>query len=88
MDTTFIEQKFHIVETDFPIPTDGIIGRDFLTKYRCKIDYEPWLLTVMLNEDELTIPIEDNYKRMLFLPARHEVTRFVTNLNLTEDMVV
>lgn len=37
-----VEQKFHIVENDFPIPTDGIIGRDFLTKYHCKIDYVPW----------------------------------------------
>lgn len=27
-----IPHKFHIVEENFPIPTDGIIGRDFLTK--------------------------------------------------------
>lgn len=26
-----LPQKFHIVRNDFPIPTDGILGRDFLT---------------------------------------------------------
>lgn len=83
-----IEHKFHIVEDDFPIPTDGIIGRDFLTNYRCKIDYEPWIITFTHDQNEISIPIEDNFKRMLFLPARHEVTRYVPNLNLTEDMVI
>ena len=84
----YIEQKFHIVESDFPIPTDGIIGRDFLTKYHCKIDYEPWLLTFTVNQQQISIPIEDNFQKMLFLPSRHEVTRYVPGLNLKEDMVV
>lgn len=27
--------KFQIVNQEFPIPTDGILGRDFLSKYHC-----------------------------------------------------
>ena len=88
MDTIPVEQKFHIVDSNFPIPTDGIIGRDFLSTHKCKIDYEPWLLSFTVNQNEITIPIEDNFKRMLYLPARHEVARYLPNLNLTEDMVV
>lgn len=32
--------KFHLIPEDLPIPTDGILGRDFLTKFRCVIDYD------------------------------------------------
>ena len=73
-----LEAKFHIVDNHFPIPTDGILGRDFLTKYRCKIDFDPWLLTLTTNQQEIAIPIEDNFKQSLYLPARHEVTRVGT----------
>lgn len=34
-----IFQEFHIVPHDFPIPFDGILGRDFYTSYQCRIDY-------------------------------------------------
>ena len=83
-----LEQKFHIVDNNFPIPTDGILGRDFLTKYRCKIDFDPWLLTLTTDQQEIAIPIEDNFKQTLYLPARHEVTRYVPTPTFYEDMVV
>lgn len=66
-----IEHKFHIVDDEFPIPTDGIIGRDFLTRYKCSINYEPWLLTFTVDHREISIPIEDNFRNQLFLPPRH-----------------
>lgn len=34
-----IEHTFHIVDDDFPIPFDGILGVDFLEKFEGKIDY-------------------------------------------------
>lgn len=35
----FIDQSFQIVDEDFPLSVDGILGRDFLTYYKCVIDY-------------------------------------------------
>ena len=83
-----LEGKFRIVDNHFPIPTDGILGRDFLTKYKCKIDFDPWLLTLTTDQQEIAIPIEDNLKQSLYLPARHEVTRYVPTPEFNEDMVV
>lgn len=83
-----IQQKFQIVSNDFPIPTDGIIGKDFLARYKCKIDYEPWILSFSIDNQLISIPIEDNFQNNLFLPPRCEVTRYIPNQNLQEDMVV
>ena len=60
-----LEGKFHIVDYHFPIPTDGILDRDFLTKYRCKIAFDPWLLTLTINQQEIAIPVDDNFKQSL-----------------------
>lgn len=34
-----IEHQFHVVSDDFDIPSHGILGKDFLKKYHCTIDY-------------------------------------------------
>lgn len=83
-----IPHKFHIVEDNFPIPTDGIIGRDFLINYRCKIDYEAWLLKVTIDFETFEIPIINNGERPTILPARCETIKQIVNANLTEDSVV
>lgn len=40
-----ISQKIQLVENKFPIKTDGILGRDFLIRYKCNIDYDKYVLT-------------------------------------------
>lgn len=42
IDGNKLPQKLHIVKNDFPIPTDGILGRDFFTAYKCQINYDSW----------------------------------------------
>lgn len=42
-----VNHKIQLVAYDFPIATDGILGRDFLCKYNCNIDYEKYILTLM-----------------------------------------
>lgn len=34
-----IVHEFHVVTDDFNIDCDGIIGKDFLAAYKCRIDY-------------------------------------------------
>lgn len=80
--------NFQIVQNDFPIPTDGILGRDFLVKYKCTINYEYWLLNLNISNQILTLPINDNSNNSFTLPARCEVIRNIPNFDVTEDSVV
>lgn len=83
-----IVHNFQIVDDSFPIPTDGILGRDFLVKFKCTIDYESWLLNINTANYIISLPIEDNAENAFTIPARCEVIRNIPNLSLTEDSVV
>lgn len=69
-----IQHNFHIVENDFPIQTDGIIGRDILTKYICKIDFATFTITFNINEQEIIVPINSKSicRTNIIIPARSE----------------
>lgn len=41
-----IKHQFHVVRDEFRIPTHGIIGKDFLRRHKCLIDYSNMTLTV------------------------------------------
>ena len=60
--------NFQIVDANFPIPTDGILGRDFFCKYRCIIDYDKWLRKFIFNNHLIEVPIEDNIDNGFVLP--------------------
>lgn len=83
-----IEHEFQLVDEGFPIFTDGILGRDFLAKFRCTIDYELWTLNFRHNNEEVNVPIEDNFDQGIILPERCEVIRNLSYLNISEDMLV
>lgn len=76
----FFTQRFHIVEKDFPIPCDGILGLDFISKYRCFLDYgDPWTLIIRpSNRPYSQIPMYDSpSNELLTLPGRCQVIRRV-----------
>lgn len=83
-----IEHTFYIVEDDFPIPADGILGRDFFLKYKCKLDYQKWLITLHLGHTKISVAIfsgtEDN---VLYIPPRCEVIRRI-KLNRRNDALI
>lgn len=84
-----IPVSFQIVENNFPIPTDGILGRDFLTLYKCNIDYDNYLLHLKYNDEHITLNIEDNLNGGFILPQRCEVVRKICQLTTcTEDMLL
>lgn len=88
-DFVTFSQKLHIVNNDFPIFTDGILGRDFFTFYKCKLDYESWLLTTVLNDAEVTIPMHFRFPttKALIIPPRVEMIQAIS-LDLEEDSVI
>lgn len=44
MNDVQIPINFQVVPKEFPICTDGILGRDFLANYACNICLKSWLL--------------------------------------------
>ena len=47
-----VSQEFQLINEEITIPTDGILGRDFLTKYHCNIDYDTWLLSGTVDSEK------------------------------------
>lgn len=88
MQYTAFNTTFHLINDDFPIPTDGILGRDFLTSYRCEINYDTWILTAYVNNTRIEIPIQNNLNGSTWIPARSEVFRLINNLNTNNDVVI
>lgn len=41
-----IEHKFHVVSDEFPMPAHAIVGKDFLRRHGCYIDYCTMMFTV------------------------------------------
>lgn len=81
------DQKFILVDSDFPIPHDGIIGRDFLKKYRVSLEYgeDDYLY---FRNDDLSVPIVSTpFNDRITIPSRCEVVRKI-NLPSSDDFVV
>lgn len=68
-----LDHSFQLVSENFPIPTDGILGRDFLVKFRCTIDYDNWLLNF-------------NFHPIILSP-RCEVIRKLPNFFVNENSI-
>ena len=54
-----------IVLRDFNIPSDGILGKDFLRGNKRRIDYENMDITIFVREARLQIPILQSPKALL-----------------------
>lgn len=71
-----VEHVLQVVPDDFNIPSDGIIGKDFLKRFKCNLDYNSMLLTFCLGDKLVSIPVlEGPEGNTMVLPARSEVVR-------------
>ena len=83
-----LQHKFHIVEENFPIPCEGIIGYDFVKKFNCDLNYvnEGRSWCIIRPDFKFRVPVEiwDAPKpNTLVIPARAEVIRRV-NITASE----
>lgn len=86
-----IPHNFHIVDSNFAIPCDGIIGIDFIKKFNCQLDFkqnEDWFI---IRPNNLNFPIYvpitySSGNNSLFLPARSQVIRKI-DINSTEESI-
>ena len=86
-DELHIRLKFHLVDDNFPIPTDGILGRDFFAAYKCCIDYNSWILTISFKNNNISLPIHDKSLTQQIIPPRCEIVKKLELPNINEDMV-
>jgi hypothetical protein len=78
-----IDHDFQVVDITFPLQVDGILGRDFLSKYRCNINYDTYLLSVNLSETILEVPFADETSAdTIVVPARCEVIKRLLMINI------
>ena len=84
-----VSQKFQIVEDNFPIITDGIIGRDLLNKLLSKIDFETFIITFVVENEEFTLPMKSRIFKDFYIkvPKRSEVIHPI-NTTYKEDSLI
>lgn len=76
------EHTFQVIDNDFPIPADGIMGKDFIFKHSCILDYHHMAFTIKLKELEITVPILLGPSHdTIAIPPRSEVFRCFHILN-------
>lgn len=83
-----IPLNFQVVDKEFPIATDGILGRDFLAHYGTKICLKTWLLTFDYQNKTFEIPIEDKFDSKIIIPPRCQIIKEVDIEGVTEDCVI
>lgn len=54
-----LAQKLFIVPDEFNIPSDGILGKDFLKRFQCTINYSNMTLTIHTDNNKLILKILD-----------------------------
>ena len=67
---------FHVVPEEFNIPSDGILGKDFVKNYICNLDYESMTFTVKSRNGTSVVNLDQGPdQETVVLPARAEVAR-------------
>jgi hypothetical protein len=56
-DNRFLDHDFQVVSDSFPINTNGLLGKDFINKYKCIINLEDKLFTVNMRDGQIKIDI-------------------------------
>jgi Retroviral aspartyl protease./Reverse transcriptase (RNA-dependent DNA polymerase)./Integrase core domain. len=86
---TLINQQFQVVHSSFPIPADGILGKDFIKANRCTLDFNSMYLTVCNDNRYLNLPlIQETTTTHISIPPRCEVFRKMKCGNIIGDHVI
>jgi len=82
-----INHSFHLISSQLPLVTDGIIGRDLLRRFKSKIDYETFTITLTADQGDITIPMRDYFTKNITIPPRCELIQAIA-LDIEEDSVI
>lgn len=82
-----ITHPVHLVKDNFPIPQDGILGKDFLIKYKANIDYNNSVLSFSYENKIIPLPFDTSKKKTIInIPARSEVIHKVKTSHVYESL--
>lgn len=71
-----ITHTFHVVPDNFNVPSDAILGKDFLFTNKCIVDYNEMTLSIPMVDDFVKISIKTGpEKNTIIIPPRSEVLR-------------
>lgn len=72
-----IDHKFYVVSNDFPMPSDGILGKEFLKKHRCVLNYEQMTFSCKpIGYDAVEIPLQSEIAQgKSVVPPNSEIFR-------------
>ena len=87
-----IPHEFHLVDSDFSIPCDWIIGIDFIKKFNCQLDFKPSEDFFIIRPQNLKYPIYvpitySAGNNTVLLPARSQVIRKI-DINTDKDYIL
>lgn len=83
-----LSHDFHLVNDEFNINTDGIIGKDFLIRHNCSINYTNMTFTInSQNEAHIFKISQGPTENTMIIPPRCEIVKQF-QINSTEDCVV
>lgn len=60
----------------------GVIGIDFLQKHAAKIDFEKFVISIFIEGEQLTIPLESKHAKRMTIPARCQL---IKNFRIQKD---
>lgn len=84
-----VRTKFNVVKDDFPIPSNALLGKDFIYENFCRIDYGDMTFTVRNGDTEIILPIKTGPKgNTVVVPARSEVFRIFKISNFTGPSLI
>lgn len=63
-----LSQCFQVVRPSFPIPTHGILGKDFLWNNKCTIDAGENTLTMRNGSTKIVLSLQDDYDDEIWVP--------------------
>lgn len=79
---------FHVIDDEVPITPFVILGRDFLVKFRCALDFENWTMRINIFNTLITIPLYNHIDEdVIVIPPRCEIIRKI-NSSVNEDSLI
>ena len=85
--TQKVKHKFYIFKT-LPIQSTAILGRDFLNKYKAKLDFQDHNMTLQTNSNyKICIPFTSYCNEVISVPKRSESIHYIQTDFISDGVV-
>lgn len=78
-----ILHEFHLVPGYFPIAAGALLGRDFLKKYKCNLNYENNMLTITKGNRKIVVEVFEKSRK-----SKEEMKKSGSNSKMNQNKVM